>query len=1266
MKKNIFILFTALCISSVINVAIGQCVITAVPDPTAGYTPTQIVNGSFDEEPWMVYTYNNVTYYTCPDSLGFETTNKDYEDGYAQNVVFNGVDGGWNTTDRTIWRSSLFEYTNSTDGTHNYEHNSSIPRTDKYVEMNNYHSCMLYQDLTTYSHDVIRWTLKHAVTPAGDEYQPIRVEIGAPNRDGQGHIINASGWASNLNPQIDLSTKAIYRYNGVTDKDSNTSTLGFGSASDLQYLRLHNTVSDQRNGWWTAQGIYLVPAGQTVTRFGFISEANKQNQGNLLDDLTFTTIIGGLTASYGANDSIVVHGFWGEGDASKNLIIDINNIHYAVDMTGVTGQHFTVTVPEDCIGGTVTSIAVYHEDYPGADNTISVNQPISVKATNVNAVYDGVTSWGITATVTEPASGYTLTYGTSYNDCNLTTSPTFTEPGTHYVYYTVSAPGYTTEKRIATVFIDKSSFPSGVEITPPTPVSGLTYDTTFHTLISAGSATGGYTMVYALSTDGNTAPTDGWSTSLPQAKWAGVYYVWYKVLGDNHHNDSNPAPVGVTISAANLLTLSLTVNNAAWGTIETQSAMYANDFQTGAFVLPEGWTKDASHPWTIGQSDNTYCLKSGNAGVDNSTSTIQATYDFGHDGLISFRYKISSENNNDKGYFEIDNNAEINGISGNGSWQTYTYAVSAGAHTFSWRYEKNGSTNNNDDAFYIDDIVITENRPDVTTSVQGISGDKFLVTAVPSSDEVHSFVNWTLNNEEVSTEPTYLMTLTETTGLTANFQKDFEGSGTSDNPYRIPTLAAWNTLANKVNAGVTYAGKYFLQTANISEVTNMVGIDVTGHQFGGTYDGGGYTISVNLTNETSNATAPFRYIRGATIKNLHTTGSINTNQKFAGGIVGQATCDNTIINCSSDVFINSTLSGDGTDAGIVGLIWGDSQNDTRTTLKGCVFSGKLWGGNTHSCGGLVGWCSTNQKVLLTIENCLYVPQERTISTSNSQTFSRGSDLSKLTITNSYYSETFGGVQGKQRYSIKGAEGATVANAGTPTTYYNVSGITSYGTGILYDGVLYGGQGDVISLNLTHADKQDFSFSHYSTDNGTLAGTDNPYTLTMTNANSVITANYLIDKYRLDSIRLGWQVKIGNEDPIEPTAYVTVNPTAADTMGYVMIPVNSEFVIIPSTDQKPLVSKLELRAPGTLSYVTMAVNKTTTDAAFTNPLTFVGDGTVTYARTDGDNICTVNATTGEVTLTGVGTCTITATVTDGPLYKYAPNTASYTLTVTAAE
>lgn len=82
------------------------------------------------------------------------------------------------------------------------------------------------------------------------------------------------------------------------------------------------------------------------------------------------------------------------------------------------------------------------------------------------------------------------------------------------------------------------------------------------------------------------------------------------------------------------------------------------------------------------------------------------------------------------------------------------------------------------------------------------------------------------------------------------------------------------------------------------------------------------------------------------------------------------------------------------------------------------------------------------------------------------------------------------------------------------------------------------------------------------------------TITVTGAQTV-TGNFAIDSSRIDSVRLTWQVQIGNADPISPKPYVTENPTAADTMGYVMIPIGAEFLIIPSDAQKELVSKLEL-------------------------------------------------------------------------------------------
>jgi len=88
-----------------------------------------------------------------------------------------------------------------------------------------------------------------------------------------------------------------------------------------------------------------------------------------------------------------------------------------------------------------------------------------------------------------------------------------------------------------------------------------------------------------------------------------------------------------------------------------------------------------------------------------------------------------------------------------------------------------------------------------------------------------------------------------------------------------------------------------------------------------------------------------------------------------------------------------------------------------------------------------------------------------------------------------------------------------------------------------------------------------------------------------------------------------------------------------------------------------------KAAGSIYYATASVDKVTTDAAFTNELTKVGDGAVTYLS-DNQSVATVSST-GEVTIVGVGEASITATVADSDTYTYATNSATYKVTVTAA-
>ena len=77
----------------------------------------------------------------------------------------------------------------------------------------------------------------------------------------------------------------------------------------------------------------------------------------------------------------------------------------------------------------------------------------------------------------------------------------------------------------------------------------LTSNGTPQPLVKPGSVEGG-TMEYALGTDDKTPPTNGWSTSILTATEPGTYYVWYRVVGDQNHNGTDPACVVVTIEAS--------------------------------------------------------------------------------------------------------------------------------------------------------------------------------------------------------------------------------------------------------------------------------------------------------------------------------------------------------------------------------------------------------------------------------------------------------------------------------------------------------------------------------------------------------------------------------------------------------------------------------------------------------------------------------------------------------------------------------------------
>jgi len=336
----------------------------------------------------------------------------------------------------------------------------------------------------------------------------------------------------------------------------------------------------------------------------------------------------------------------------------------------------------------------------------------------------------------------------------------------------------------------------------------------------------------------------------------------------------------------------------------------------------------------------------------------------------------------------------------------------------------------------------------------------------------------------------------------------YHGDGSATSPYQIYSSEHWNELASDVAKGNSYAGKYF-QLVNDITVTTPIGEGTNGNNakaFSGIFNGNGYTLTFNYTATDDVATAPFRFLKNATIKNLHVNGTITTAYKYAAGLAGRTYGTTLIQGCRVSTVIKSSVAGDGTHGGIVSIK--PDWSKANLTIEDCVFDGKILSTGTTAtthCGGFVGYTSYGS---LTIKNCIYdptTPATGEYAVSSEMTFYRFNEQhpGTITLSNCYYTTSMDGAQGKQMHSITiptEITGITIVPEGEAMDY-NASGIIAYeGNQCLkYGDVLYAGEGDKAQLTFTH--NYTDSYPEYSVNApAVLSNRDELYTLTMPDAN----------------------------------------------------------------------------------------------------------------------------------------------------------------------
>ena len=296
----------------------------------------------------------------------------------------------------------------------------------------------------------------------------------------------------------------------------------------------------------------------------------------------------------------------------------------------------------------------------------------------------------------------------------------------------------------------------------------------------------------------------------------------------------------------------------------------------------------------------------------------------------------------------------------------------------------------------------------------------------------------------------------------------FTGAGAEAEPYQIRTTEDWDTLADYIaNGSFDTGGKHFLLDARESlSVSTMIGTEK--NPFKGTFDGNGKTLTVSIqesgTNSSNQYAAPFRWIRGATIRNLYVEGTVTAVRKHSAGLVGAASgSGNLIENCWVAV---ENRNGDEYAGGILGHGQGKSAfKPDSTTIRGCVFSGSISVKEMGHAGTIWGWSSYGATAViedcLDLSNCGYPVADR------SNRYSDESRFSNLYYTLAEKKASPAGpngiIPGKLIHTVETAKNVNLEK-GTETRYYDVSGITAYRAGIEYEGQFYAGKDDELLLN----------------------------------------------------------------------------------------------------------------------------------------------------------------------------------------------------------
>ena len=229
-----------------------------------------------------------------------------------------------------------------------------------------------------------------------------------------------------------------------------------------------------------------------------------------------------------------------------------------------------------------------------------------------------------------------------------------------------------------------------------------------------------------------------------------------------------------------------------------------------------------------------------------------------------------------------------------------------------------------------------------------------------------------------------VMLLNTTTAWAATVQFPiYSGDeGTESKPYQVKTIADLNKLAQDVNSGTNYSGKYFKLMTDLdfyddatlkpttawddatSQENNFTAIghrfnSSNSYPFSGTFDGAGHTIrgiriyKSDGSSMTHRSQGLFGYVKDGTVKDVTLADARITGERNVGGIVGfMSGGSSNIENCHvlSNVTIHAVEDKSENHGGIAGQSDGSVSNCTSAAtltvkdgITGCICYGGIVG-----------------------------------------------------------------------------------------------------------------------------------------------------------------------------------------------------------------------------------------------------------------------------------------------------------------------------------